>query len=258
LDIVEYDDKIYGLKFRTINEMNENLKQGLLFYHNYMLTTDQKIADMKKTLFTWGIDPQQVAIQLMEEGEKMLERALSISGWMTPRELTWLSEQAKKHERIVEVGSFMGRSTVALAETSGVVYAVDTFKGSEEHKNLLSGKPDDFLLGKFKNNLAGEISASKVYIIQAESCEAADILKGTEPDMVFIDAAHDYDSVKADIRAWLKVIVGGGLLCGYDYGNGTSLGLEKAVWEMVPGFKVMEHGSIWYAETPLNASAATA
>ena len=36
-------------------------------------------------------------------------------------------------------------------------------------------------------------------------------------DMVFIDGAHDYESVMTDILSWLPKIKKNGLICGHDY-----------------------------------------
>jgi hypothetical protein len=75
-------------------------------------------------------------------------KAQSIFGWMPDRELDWLSKQAAVYTNIVEIGSFMGRSTRALAEaTRGTVTAVDTWAGSDEdeHRRILEGKPKDWL-----------------------------------------------------------------------------------------------------------------
>jgi hypothetical protein len=64
-----------------------------------------------------------------------IENALKITGWMEDHSLVWLAEQAAIHNSIVEVGCWRGKSTTCLADnTSGIVYAVDHWKGSEEHQ----------------------------------------------------------------------------------------------------------------------------
>src|ERR1700679_2561854 len=53
--------------------------------------------------------------------------------WPNEHELQWLAEQASTHHKIVEVGSFLGRSTIAMAmHTPGLVYAVDDFYGPRD------------------------------------------------------------------------------------------------------------------------------
>ena len=65
-----------------------------------------------------------------------LDKALSIPGWMTVTEFCWLAEQATKHLRIVEIGSYLGRSTRALADnTPGWVLAVDDWMAREMLSN---------------------------------------------------------------------------------------------------------------------------
>lgn len=48
-------------------------------------------------------------------------------------------------------------------------------------------------------------------------------------DYVFIDAAHDYESVRADIGYWLPMIKPGGWIGGHDYGHKRYPGVAKAV-----------------------------
>ena len=56
-------------------------------------------------------------------------------------------------------------------------------------------------------------------------------------DFVFIDAAHDYKSVKEDIHAWAPKVRIGGIVAGHDYFNGnhhdTQYGVKDAVNEWV-------------------------
>src|SRR5579872_1226425 len=87
----------------------------------------------------------------------MIGQAITINGWMLSTELEWLAEKAKRRKNIVEVGSWMGRSTRALADsTRGTVIAVDTWKGSDEDepRRILKGQPEGWLLREFCKNLS--------------------------------------------------------------------------------------------------------
>jgi hypothetical protein len=48
---------------------------------------------------------------------------------------------------------------------------------------------------------------------------------------VYIDASHDYESVKEDIIAWLPKVKKGGIICGDDYTPGWP-GVMRAVNEV--------------------------
>jgi predicted O-methyltransferase YrrM len=61
-------------------------------------------------------------------------------------------------------------------------------------------------------------------------------------DMVFIDAAHDYENVKADILAWKPLVKPGGLLCGHDWGHPP---IVQAVRELLGNTR--SSSTIWYA-----------
>ncbi len=59
--------------------------------------------------------------------------------------------------------------------------------------------------------------AERVLEYRCYSLEAAKQVTDGSLDFVFIDAQHDYDSVRADIAAWRGKVRAGGLLCGHDY-----------------------------------------
>lgn len=178
-----------------------------------------------------------------------LDIASKVYGWMDYEELVWLATQAQTRQRIVEIGSYAGRSTRALADnTPGHVVAVDTWEGSAEHEIDLNGKPAGFLYDAFLSNVGDLVDCGKIEPLHMTSMQAAKKMRGEgrQFDMVFIDASHLYGDVRADIESWLQLLVPGGLICGHDYSRYS--GLDQAVRETFPNFKVMPYpGSIWYA-----------
>lgn len=54
-------------------------------------------------------------------------------------------------------------------------------------------------------------------IMQMTSVEAAAKVPDGDLDFAYIDALHDYESVKADLEAWFPKVRAGGILAGHDY-----------------------------------------
>lgn len=135
---------------------------------------------------------------------------------------------------IVDVGVWHGQSTVTLARAQnklrddGVVIAVDTFLGSPEH--WTRSRPDvhralAFRHGRpsfyetFLSNVVLSGLNDQVLPIAQTSQNAALILKrvGVTPDLVHVDAAHEYKPVLEDIETWYALLRPGGLLIGDDF-----------------------------------------
>lgn len=124
---------------------------------------------------------------------------MALWGWMSPAELLWLGEQAAQMGSVVEIGCLHGRSSFALATACpGKVYCIDPW--SDDGWRSWSGSVGDRL-----SNAVGI----------REPSPAAGMHVPDPVDMVFIDGAHDYESVVADITYWKpRARV---LLCGHDY-----------------------------------------
>ena len=73
--------------------------------------------------------------------------------------------------------------------------------------------------------------APRATILIGESPNISDKFEDESQDFVYIDALHDYESVKSDIEAWYPKVKTGGILYGHDYNPVKWSGVVKAVQE---------------------------
>lgn len=129
---------------------------------------------------------------------------------------------------VVEIGSWLGRSTGALieaCENAGKfphIIVVDTFKGSpsEPEHWYKAQQYGGNVMGAFMDNIAALQSKlnelGRIHVIARPSIEAANRIVG-RIDAAFIDAEHTFLSLTSDIKAWLPKIRPGGIIAGHDY-----------------------------------------
>ena len=75
--------------------------------------------------------------------------------------------------------------------------------------------------------------------------EAVNDFADNSLDFVYIDANHSYESVKADILAWLPKMKHNAIISGDDYNIYQDV--NKAVEELLPGFELI--GVNWMYRT---------
>jgi hypothetical protein len=142
-----------------------------------------------------------------------LGKAVWIPGWMGIPELSYLAGEAKRHKRIVEIGSYQGLSTRAMADnTEGFVLAIDDWYGPRTV--YIAPGYRAMLFDMFYDNCEDLILKGKVWWLKAD--HKTDIKIDFEPDMVFIDGDHEYEAFRHDFHLWLPRLAKGGLLCGHD------------------------------------------
>jgi predicted O-methyltransferase YrrM len=165
----------------------------------------------------------------------------AIDGWMDEAELQWLFEKGSEMGNIVEVGSWMGRSTHALLSgCKGTVYAVDHFKGSpSEIDSAHSLAKTEDIYAIFLKNLSGFTNLS---VLKMDSLSASKLFKDKEIELVFLDPDHEYPAIKEIIETWLPKTRR--LLCGHDVAQG---GTPRAFEELNLNPK-REVGTLWSIE----------
>jgi hypothetical protein len=142
----------------------------------------------------------------------VLKAAGKIDGWLTVPEASALYELAHDAQGpIVEIGSWHGRSTavLALASMEGnyqPVYAIDPF--SPVLQTITGEVTQASSPELLRANLDGAGVNGLVHIVAKNSKDAI----AEVPDQIgvlFVDGAHDYESVKRDLAYLSKVQIGG-------------------------------------------------
>ena len=146
-----------------------------------------------------------------------------VDGWMTHGQAKALYDAAarvRQGGRIVEIGSFRGRSTIILASAAadGVeIVAIDPHAGNDRGPQEIDGYADaageDHAV--FLANLAAAGVADRVRHVRAFS----DVAHGEVDDPIdalYIDGAHRYAPARTDIHDWGRRVSDGGTLLIHD------------------------------------------
>lgn len=176
----------------------------------------------------------------------------SIHGWSDDNMFHLYSQAVKNSQdgyHFVEIGSWKGKSAsfmcVEIINSGKKIKfdCVDPWTGSEEHqkggdwedKSVIEGTLFDEFIQNMKS-VEGYYNAVKL-----PSVEAAKLYDDESLDFVFIDGAHDYDNVCADIKAWLPKLKTGKLLSGHDW---NFFPVQKAVKDVLKE-DIIPVGSCW-------------
>lgn len=148
---------------------------------------------------------------------------------------------------VIEVGSWVGESALAILDgLHGKLMCVDNFSGSSESDPLheiVKELGSEKIESVFRENL-GDKLGTIVHLERGDSVEVAKGVPDGVADIVYIDADHSYDSVLADIKAWLPKLNNDGIMCGHD----SHLdGVQGAVQEMFSEYTILPGTSVWIA-----------
>jgi cephalosporin hydroxylase len=181
----------------------------------------------------------------------------TIPGWFNYWPLYQLMARILKDGDVVaEIGVWLGRSIIMLAQECKRLgkkvkfLAVDNFKGEENQPmheatiRLCGGNIKPAFLANMERCGVGDM----ITILEGDSAKMARNVPVATLAFCFIDAAHDFESVRNDITAWLPKVKPGHCLAGHD-----------AQWEDVKkavlarfGDKALINGPVWMAKAEGN------
>jgi predicted O-methyltransferase YrrM len=179
---------------------------------------------------------------------KSFDAALSlveeVDGWLTDAQARRLWEAARAVRapgRVVEIGSFRGRSTIVLATAAdeGVeLVAIDPHGGNDRGPQEITpdagrGQED---YETFHANLRRAGVDERVRHVRAFSDAALTDVSG-EIDMLYVDGAHRYAPARADIERWGERVAPGGTMLIHDAFN--------AIGVMLAQLRVLVGSSEW-------------
>lgn len=165
-----------------------------------------------------------------------------LDGWLSLHEGFFLYESArggKGKGEIVEIGSWMGKSTICLAgglkETRSAssgqrkVIAIDPHKGEFSKNNKIGKKAPTFK--KFQENLKQAGLLRYVKPLVTTSLSGAKTWK-KQIRLLFIDGLHDYKNTLQDFTLWSPFVGSNGIIAFHDAFCGHN-GPERVILENI-------------------------
>jgi len=129
---------------------------------------------------------------------------------------------------VLELGSYVGRSTNWFAEHAKLVYAVDHWLGSPDEIHMddiggCIGMFDQFLVNTWDNK-------DNIYPVRAWTVIGMRHLYNYNciPDLIYVDAAHTYEGVWQDLEV-ADELFPEAIITGDDYSWGKGQPIKKAV-----------------------------
>lgn len=168
--------------------------------------------------------------------------------WFTYPELyTYIVNKFPTNSHFVEVGTWKGMSAAYMAveiinSGKNIKFdCVDTWDFVPSQTEIPLHMFDN-LYKVFLKNI--EPVKHQINPVKALSWDGAAFYKDNSLDFVFIDAAHDYESVKKDINAWYPKVKKEGIIGGHDYTWCDDV--RRAVNEFFKNKTIYESEGCWF------------
>ena len=140
-----------------------------------------------------------------------------------------LSLSFKDNTTMIEIGSYMGESTMLFASSKmfSKIYTIEPHSGTEIHIDE-NDYDWDIIKQEYKINTR---HFDNITHIEDYSYNVVNQFKDESIDFIYIDANHSYESVKKDLELYLPKLKQNGWIGGHDYNKKYWPGVIQAVNE---------------------------
>ena len=160
------------------------------------------------------------------------EEAVDFQGWNSGHDFLSESIAALRPSTVIEIGVWKGGSLMTMASAAkrlgidSAFIAVDTWRGSSEHWLNEDCYPSLKVRGgisrlqeTFMTNIMAKGLQSYVVPLPLDSVNAYQVClkQGISPDLIHIDAGHDFESVSLDLKLWSSILADNGAIIMDDY-----------------------------------------
>jgi Methyltransferase domain len=188
-----------------------------------------------------------------------------ISGWFKPAQGGWLRArvESSRDAAIALVGIYRGLNASYVLDPCRrnrvQLFAIDVWEQigptcDGEHLSWVAWRLFRRDLKRARRFFESWVRkaglAELVTIIQGSSTAAAGRFADGTLDLVFLDADHSYEAMRADLEAWFDKVKRGKLLAGHDWDRGRWPGVVSAVEEFAAarGLPIQVEHELWSLE----------
>jgi predicted O-methyltransferase YrrM len=181
-----------------------------------------------------------------------------VPGWLLSTEGRALAELARG-KRVLEVGSYCGRSTICMAQTADSVVSIDPHdgRGTPQPRATLDALRENLARYGVHERVEPLVGTLGGVLEKDGFCHK---LATGSFDLIFIDGAHDYEAVRNDIEHARELLAPDGVLAFHDYRERAGdhdgrwdPGVTQAVDELVAagGEILSKHSTVAVVKPPL-------
>ncbi|KAL2630861.1 hypothetical protein R1flu_015547 [Riccia fluitans] len=194
-----------------------------------------------------------------------LTRKKRIKGWGAQAPVFERLIQEVQPKVILELGSFLGASAIHMGTKvrqlglNSTILCVDDFRGwpgfrAKKFTDIRQQHGSVMLLPQFLRNVQFMNLTDLILPIPFSTMGSVSYFcqVGIRPDLIEVDAAHDFHSAWLDINAAYALLSPGGVMFGHDYFNRVNEeGVRRAVdlFAKLKGLRVEPDGKHWILRT---------